>query len=48
MENKFKNIDNTNNQQKCILIIDDKQYKGTFIKLNQNYNLFYLLISEEI
>ena len=48
MEDNLENIDNINSQQKCIIIIDNKEYKGNFIKLNQNYNLFYLLIREEI
>ena len=48
MEDNLENIDNINSQQKCIIIIDNKEYKENYIKLNQNYNLFYLLIREEI
>jgi hypothetical protein len=37
-----------NSQQKCKIIIDNKEYLGTLLKLNQNEKLFYILISEQI
>ena len=37
-----------NSQQKRKIIIDNKEYLGTLLKLNQNEKLFYILISEQI
>ena len=36
------------NQQKCKIIINNKEFIGTLLKLNQNEKLFYILISDQI
>ena len=39
-------MNDNNNQQKCKIIISNKEYIGTLLKLNQNEKLYYILIIE--
>ena len=48
MKDNLQNIEDDKSQEKCIIILNDKEYEGTFLKLMKNNNTFYLLVSEQI
>ena len=41
-------MEENKSQGKCIVIINDKEYKGSFYKFNKIDNFIYLLISEHL